>query len=73
MENQPAESLRRCEMGLSNEEIYLMHTNLAKLRIADHIIRDVLFMDASKDEKTKEISNQLYKWICEYEKEIDPE
>ena len=60
-------------MGLSNEEIYLMHTNLAKLRIADHIIRDVLFMDASKDEKTKEISNQLYKWICEYEKEIDPE
>ena len=59
-----------------SENVYCALTNLAKLRIALSVLRDVMFVDGDNTDEHKEkllseINGQLYEWIHEIEIAID--
>lgn len=54
-----------------SEKEYLAISNLAKLRIAESILRNTLFMDDKQEEKLKKAIIEVDRLVSELEKEID--
>lgn len=61
----------RDTMKKLSEKEYLAISNLAKLRIAESILRNTLFMDDKQEEKLKKAIIEVDRLVSELEKEID--
>lgn len=53
------------------ESDYVKATNLAKLRIALGVLKDVLPENDREEEMRRQISESLFLWILKLEKKVD--